>query len=58
MFLLLSLFTPTQKEAAEIWLIPKMLNNEQIGNIVANSLEILEAKTKEYLDDLAEKESN
>lgn len=43
---------PSQKDAAAIWLIPKLANNEQISNITSNSLDVLEQKTREYLRDL------
>ena len=47
-----TVMVPTQKEAAVIWLIPKMVNNEQLNTITKNSLSILEEKTKVYLEDL------
>ncbi len=52
-FLIGSILVPTQKEAAAIWLIPKVVNNEKIQNISEDSLGIVEAKVKEYLAELA-----
>ncbi len=46
---------PTQKEAAAIFLIPKMVNNEQVLNIASGSLSVVELKMKEWISDLTEK---
>lgn len=52
MFTALAFFTPSQKEVAAIWLVPKIINSEQINNITTNTLTILERYTKEYISDL------
>ena len=51
-FILVGLFVPTQKEAAAIWLVPTMVNNEKLTNISSNTLSIVDEYTKEYLADL------
>ena len=45
---------PTQKEAAAIYLIPKMVNNEQVSSAVKDSASIIQLKLKEYLNNLTE----
>lgn len=55
-FLAIAILTPTQKEAAAIWLVPKMMNNEQLNSIATNTLGILEEQTKQYLGELVAEE--
>ena len=43
---------PTQKEAAAIYLIPKIANNEQVSLAVKDSASIVQLKLKEYLNNL------
>ncbi len=50
----ISCFIPTQKEAAAIWLVPKMVNNEKLNNIASDTLSILEKKTQLYLKEMIE----
>ena len=50
-FLLLAA-VPTQKEAAAIWLVPKIVNNEQLNSVAADTFDIIEVKTREYLLEL------
>jgi hypothetical protein len=53
-------FLPSTKQMAVIYLVPKIVNNEQVQNIAGTSLKILEGYTQKYLDELAgkaEKES-
>ena len=58
LLILVGLFLPTQKEAAAIWLVPKMVNNEKLNNIASNTLSIVDEYTKEYLAELLEKEGS
>jgi hypothetical protein len=54
--LLLGLMTPTTKEFAAIYLIPKIANNEQMQKIPDNAAKLLNAKMEQWIDDtLAEK---
>ena len=50
--LLLLIAVPTQKEAAAIYLIPKIVNNEQVQDIAGKSLDILTLKLNEWVADL------
>ncbi len=49
---LLLMLLPTQKEAAVIYLLPKIVNNEQIQDMSKKSLDIIEMLTEEYLREL------
>ena len=51
-FVLLAVAVPTQKEAAAIYLIPKLVNNEQVQDIAGKSLDILTLKLNEWVADL------
>ena len=51
-------FVPNQKEAAAIWLVPKMVNNEQFNNVAKDTLSILEKHTQLYLKELVEPEND
>jgi hypothetical protein len=54
--LLCTIFTPSTKEAAAIYLIPKIANNEQMQKIPDNAAKLLNAKMEQWIDDtLAEK---
>ena len=53
-FGLLVVAIPTQKEAAAIWLVPKIVNNEQLNGIASNTFDILEVKAREYLLEITE----
>ena len=50
--LLLVIAVPTQKEAAAIYLVPKIVNNEQVQDIAGKSLDILTLKLNEWVADL------
>ncbi len=52
--LVISILVPTQKEAAAIYLIPKIVNNEQIQDISKNSLNLLNNTLAEYLDNITQ----
>ena len=47
-FGLLAVAVPTQKEAAAIYLVPKIVNNEQVQDIAGKSLDILTLKLNEW----------
>lgn len=51
--LLPAIFVPTTEQAAAIYLVPKIVENEQVQNISDNSLKILQQLTENYLKDLA-----
>jgi len=44
---------PSTKQMCAILIVPKIVNNEKIQNITNDSLNILEEKTKEWLNNLA-----
>lgn len=54
----LSFALPTTKEAAVIYLVPTIINNEKVQSIGSNSLEILEKYTQEWLKELTKKEKS
>lgn len=51
-------FIPTQKEAAAIFLVPKIVNNERILNVDDGSFSLVELKLKEWTFDLIEESAN
>lgn len=44
--------TPTTKEAATIFLVPAIANNEQVQKVPKNALNVLNEKLEQYLEDL------
>lgn len=44
-------FVPSTKEAAAIYLIPKIANNEQVQKVPEQALRLLNAKLEEWIDD-------
>lgn len=54
-FLLISalmlVFVPSSKEAAAIYLLPKVVNNEEVQKIPNNAVKLLNAKMEEWMDD-------
>ena len=57
LFSSLLLFTPNSKTLASMYVIPAVVNNEQIQNIGKNGLESLELLTKQWVDELREGKS-
>lgn len=55
-FTVLTVLLPTTKEATAIYIIPKVMNNEQVQNIGDKGLKLLEAKFDEWLKDTAGEE--
>ena len=60
-FILMFLFSmvtavtiPNTKQAVTIWLLPKVVNNENMQNVPERALEILNKKMGMYLKDLEE----
>lgn len=49
--MLLLVIIPTTKEAAAIYLIPKLINNEQVQKIPENAAKLLNAKLDEWIED-------
>ena len=54
LFSFLSIFTPSSKTLASMYVIPAVVNNEQIQNIGKNGLKSLELLTKQWVDELRE----
>lgn len=54
LFLTGIVLTPNAKDAAAIYLIPKIANNEQIQDIGGNALDILQNKFQEWVDDMGD----
>lgn len=54
----LFILTPTTKEAAVIYLLPKIVNNEKIQKVPNNFLDLLNSKTEEWLEDITKKKEN
>ena len=50
-FSILATFIPSTKEAAAIYMLPKIANNEDVQEIPANVAKILNQKLREWLDD-------
>lgn len=50
-FILLSLFTPTTKEFAVIYLVPKIINNEQIQSVASDGLQCMKNQMEAWLDE-------
>lgn len=57
MSVLLIAFVPSSKTLAAMYVIPAVVNNEQIQNIGKNGLESLELLTKQWVDELREEKS-
>lgn len=57
LFSSLLIFTPSSKTLAAMYVIPAVVNNEQIQNISKNGLESLELLTKQWVDELREEKS-
>ena len=49
--LFLITFIPSTKEACAIYLIPKIVNNEQVQKVPENALKLLNAKFEEWIDE-------
>jgi hypothetical protein len=50
-FGMLTAMTPTTKQAAVIWLLPKVVNNEQVQAIPHKALRLLNKQMDEWLED-------
>lgn len=50
-FILLSIFTPTTKEFAVIYLVPKIVNNEQIQGIASDGLQCMKKQMEAWLNE-------
>ncbi len=51
--IVLSVLTPTMKEAVAIYLIPKMINNEAVQEIPRDTVKLLQLKLDEWINDLS-----
>lgn len=56
-FLLLSMATPTTKQAIVLWALPKIVANEDIKEIPANFAKLINDKVKEWLEEVAPEKS-
>jgi len=52
---ILLVMIPTTKEAAAIYLIPKIVNNEQVQKIPDNAMKLLNTKMEAWIADMTEK---
>jgi hypothetical protein len=48
-------FIPSTKEAAAIYMIPKIVNNEQVQKLPDNAMKFLNGKFEEWINDMADK---
>ena len=46
-------FVPTTKQAAAIWLLPKIANNQQIQDLAGDSIDLLRQQVKKQLEETA-----
>jgi hypothetical protein len=53
--LVLFVLTPTTKEFAAIYLLPKIANSEKIQGIGSDAVNVLHEKLKEWVDDIGKK---
>jgi len=53
--LLVGILTPSSKEIAAIYLVPKIVNNEQVQQVPENAMKVLNLKLQEWIKDLEEK---
>lgn len=53
---LIGLMVPTSKEAAAIYLIPKIVNNEQVQKVPENALKLLNTKMEQWINDMGKED--
>jgi uncharacterized paraquat-inducible protein A len=53
-----SIFVPSTKQAAVIYLVPKIINNEKIQQTTNDGLNILQLKVHEYMVELEKNSKN
>ena len=51
-FMLMAMFTPSTKQCAIIWALPKIVNNEQVQELPKEALEIIGLKLEDIKDEL------
>ena len=49
-----NIFTPTTKEAVAMYLLPKIVNNEQVQKLPDTTLKLFNAKLEKWLNETAE----
>jgi len=54
----IALFVPTSKEMAAIYLLPKIANNENVKAVPNKSMEILNLKLDEWINDMRKVDKN
>ena len=47
-----AIFLPNTKEYAAIWLLPKVINNEQVQKIPEHALKLLNLKVEQWIADM------
>lgn len=47
-----AIFLPSTKEYAAIWLIPKVINNEQVQKVPEQALKLLNLKVEQWIADM------
>lgn len=47
-------FTPTTKQAAVIYMLPKIVKNEDVKEIPGNFVKVFNGKMKEWIDEMEE----
>lgn len=51
-FIILATFLPSTKEAVAIYILPKIVNNEQIQKLPDNALQLMNTKMEEWIKDM------
>jgi len=51
-FMFVSFFVPSTKQAAAIYLIPKIANNEHVQKLPDNAMRFLNGKFEEWIEDM------
>lgn len=55
LFISIAALIPDTKSAIAIWAVPKVVNNEQVQQIPENALNLVNAKLKEWVDEVGPK---
>ena len=54
-FLIVAVMTPTTNQAVAIYMIPKIVNNEQVQKLPDNAMKFLNGKFEEWINGMVEK---
>jgi hypothetical protein len=55
-FSLLRVFLPSTKEAVAIYMVPKIVNNEQVQKLPDNAMKFLNTKLESWISEMGEKQ--